>query len=117
MSQIILPPKERYAFQWLGRCQYNSHDKFWGWFYYNPTMSSYSRIVPTACYAFWGNKGHIAHVKKHTANKWQMSYLVNKKKSNKYKRISVEEFELIWPTCWTDLEPHFIFYMLSEYNN
>lgn len=114
MDTKILSPKERYMIKWAGRCQYDQHDKIWGWFYY--FQQGYNKIndVQPICYAFWAKTGKKPSFKKHEYNKWSIQRLQHQKLSKGYNKIESSELEQIWPTIWQDIENNFVFYLLSE---
>ena len=105
---------KRYEIKWLGRCQYGTDDKVWGWFNYNDTQSTEQtnlRVAPR--YYFWAHLGKTVQFKRHEGYYAQPDTVVKAKKAAKYQEIPVKDLVEIWPTFYEDLDRHFIFFMLQ----
>lgn len=110
----ILSKKDRYLIKWVGRCQYDTHDKIWGWFkYFQFGYNTITDIQPV-CYTFWARTGKAINFKTHQFDSWRMARLVNQKTSKSYKKISESELEAIWPSFYDDIELRFVFHVLSH---
>ena len=114
MEKNILSQKNRYLIRWVGRCQYDTHDKIWGWFFYFQEGYKTSNITQPICYTFWARTGKSPSFKKHDFSKWTMNRLVDQKVSRSYESINIETLEQIWPSFYNDIETRFMFYILSE---
>lgn len=102
----------RYNIKWVGRCQYGTSDKIWGWFYYNDPTSAESPAWNSPAYVFWAERQKPLHVKKHASLFGQMDKLIRQKKDRKYTEIEVKSLLEIWPSFYQDLDNRFIFFML-----
>lgn len=114
MNSVIIPQNKRYLIKWVGRCQYDNHDKIWGWFYYFQQGYKNSSDMQNICYAFWARTGKSPSFKKHEYNRWTLNRMVSQKQEKKYELITIAELEKIWPSFYTDLENKFVFHLLSE---
>jgi len=101
----------RYNIKWVGRCQYGTSDKIWGWFYYiDPTSTEL--VWNSPAYVFWAGRQKPLHFKKHMPLFGAMEKLTREKKDRKYTEIEVPSLLEIWPSFYQDLDNRFIFYML-----
>ena len=114
MDNTPIIKQQRYLIKWVGRCQYDEHDKIWGWFYYFwQGFSNYTDAQPV-CYSFWARTGKTISFKKHDFNKWSMNRLVRQKQDKKYSQLAHIGLEEIWPSFYIDIEERFIFFLLKE---
>ena len=106
---------DRFNFQWVARCTYDTSDKIWGWFFYNdPTQSSRieRRATPNHCYVFYAATGKTPSFKRHVYGSLNMKKLQRQKIDRKYKQISTKELIDLWPNLYEDLNNKFIFHLL-----
>jgi hypothetical protein len=103
---------ERFAFNWIGRCQYDNHDKIWGWFFYFQHESD--RKTQNKCYSFWSRTGKTPSFKTHQYNKWEMKRLVSSKKDKGYNNIDLTDLNKLWPTFYDDIENRFVLHILKD---
>lgn len=115
---------KQYAIQWVGRCQYDTSDKLWGWFYYVPTNDEKPKdLNPRGnflrsleyCYVFWGATGKTLRFKRHPNLPYQMASLVRSKVDHKYNQITVSEFEQFWSNdIYDTINNKFVFHLLAD---
>lgn len=105
---------DRYDLQWAGRCQYDIHDKIWGWFFYQDPTASPNPRGAQSCYVFWAKTGKTPSFKKHSYTRWEIGKLVQTKTDRKYVELSIEDLLKLWPTLYEDLDNRFIFHLLAE---
>ena len=105
----------RYQINWLGRCQYGTEDKIWGWFFYDDTQTvePKSRINQPKYY-FWAHTGKTIQFRRHESWYSKPETAVKAKKAVKYQDTEIEDLIKIWPTFKEDLDRHFIFFMLQN---
>lgn len=105
----------RYEIKWIGRCQYASVDKIWGWFYYNDNQTSQvtSTFSRTPTYTFWAHMNKTINFTRHFTHPSAIDKLVKSKKAVKYTDMDLENLLTVWPNFQEDLDRHFIFFMLS----
>jgi hypothetical protein len=103
---------DKFSIRWVGRCQYDSHDKIWGWFFYNPEGMHES--AHKTCHVFWGRTGKTVSFKTHPYDKWFIKRLSVNKRDKGYKQISVENLETIWPSFFADVENRFVLHILKQ---
>ena len=100
----------RYDIRWIGRCQYGTSDKIWGYFVYKDPTNPSARS--NDIYAFWAPTGKSLHFAKHQHGLYKASRLVKQKKDRKYNEINEAELVSVYPNFWEDLDNKFIFFML-----
>jgi hypothetical protein len=103
---------QRFDIVWVGRCQYDVHDKIWGWFFYYQNESD--KKVQSKCYSFWSRTGKTPSFKTHDYDKWIMKRLVSSKKGKGYNQLSNEELLAVWPTFYDDMENRFVLHILKN---
>lgn len=114
MDNGFVSQNKRYLIKWVGRCQYDNHDKIWGWFYYFQHGYSKSSDIQPVCYTFWARTGKAISFKKHDYNRWTLNRIVRQKEDKSYKPITLDHLNEIWPSFYHDIENRFIFFILSD---
>lgn len=107
---------KRYEIKWMGRCQYGTDDKIWGWFTYNDTQTTdtQSLVNTQTKYYFWAHTGKTVQFKRHEGWYTSPDHAVKAKKSNKYVEIKADDLLEFWPQFYADLDRYFIFFMLQS---
>ena len=109
--------QKRYDIKWMGRCQYGTDDKIWGWFAYNDNQSPEHKDLlrnNTKFFYFWAHTGKTIQFKRHEGWYTSPDHAVKAKKSNKYVEMKADDLLEFWPQFYEDLDRYFIFFMLQS---
>lgn len=113
MDSIFL---DRYLIKWIGRCQYDTSDKVWGWFYHLDSANGKSAAAQKYCYVFWGPTGKTLSFNRKANSTFDLLALQRAKISRQYQPIDLDTFCSFWPNIEESWTNRFVFYLLSNSN-
>lgn len=117
MYQAAMPDMllNRYVFKWIGRCQYDTSDKVWGWFYHvDPERGERPLDRHAYCYVFWGATGKTLSFNRKINNHYDMIGLQRAKISRKYQQIDMDTFCSLWENIEEQWSSRFVLHLLSN---